>query len=195
MPTPLFAAALLLTAAPDAPQAPPSDAPRAAPTAVAPLPPDKSAPLPRATRITIELLVSAAVGVGAGAIGGYAGCLATPSNNGQTCNTATVAAVGLTTFGLSVAAVVPLAGDAMGGNGSFWVSWLGEAAGLGGGLALAQGNPKNALYFCPPFMLVGAIVGYELTSGWGQPDATGVVKAVAISPVHDGGVLSVAGRF
>jgi len=195
--SPLFSALLVLTAAPDAPAVPPADAPTAPEMAVAQLPATRPAPTDRAGRITIDLLVSAAVGVGAGAVGGYFGCLASPSPNGQTCSTATVAAVGLTTYGLTIAAVVPLAGNALGGDGLLWTAWLGEAVGLGAGLGLAQGNPKNAMFFCAPLMLVGAITGYELSasSGHAPSASTAVVQAVAVQPVNAGAVLAVGGRF
>jgi hypothetical protein len=192
-----FAAALVLTVSPDVPATPPADAPTLPPTAVAQVPPARPAPTDRAARIAIELLVAGAAGVGAGAVGGYFGCLASQSPNGQTCSTATIAAVGLTTYGLTIAAVVPLAGNALGGDGLLWTSWLGEAAGLGAGLALAQGNPRNAMLLSAPLMLVGAIVGYELSAGWGKPEhgSTGVVQALAVQPVHEGAVLAVGGRF
>jgi len=147
-------------------------------------------------RIAVELLVAGAAGVGVGAIGGYVGCLASPTDNGQSCSTSTIAAVGLTGYGLTIAAVVPLTGNALGGDGLTWVSWAGEAVGLGAGLLLAQGNAKNAMLFSAPLMLVGAITGYELTSGWGTPSrSTGVVQAVAVQPVNEGAVLAVSGRF
>jgi hypothetical protein len=191
-----FAAALVLTVSPDAPAALPGDAPTLPPTAVAQLPPARPAPSDRAERIAIELLVAGAAGVGAGAVGGYFGCLASQSPNGQTCSTGTIAAVGLTTYGLTVAAVVPLAGNALGGDGLLWASWLGEAVGLGAGLGLAQGNAKNAMFFSAPLMLVGAITGYELSAGRGPPrTSTGVVQALAVQPVHEGAILAVGGRF
>jgi hypothetical protein len=196
MPVPLFAALLALGFASDAPLAARPEAvaaPTAAVTEVAPAPRPTTG---RAERISIELLVAGAAGVGVGALGGYVGCLATPSANGQTCNTGTVAAVGLSGFGLTVAALVPMVGDALGGDGLLWVSWLGEAAGLGGGLALAQGNPKDAMFFSAPLMLVGAIIGYELTSNWRPaPRSTGVVQAVSLQPTSDGARLAVLGRF
>jgi hypothetical protein len=191
----LFSVALVLTASPDVQALPPSDAPTLPPTAVAQLPP---APLPtaRAERVAIELLVAGAAGVGAGAMGGYFGCLASQSPNGQTCSTSAVAAVGLTSFGVTIAAVVPLAGNALGGEGLFWASWLGEAVGLGAGLGLAQGNPRNAMLFSAPLMLVGAITGYELSATGGPPrTSTQVVQALAVQPVREGAVLAVGGHF
>jgi hypothetical protein len=194
---PLVSILLVLTASPDTPAVAPADAPTLPPMSVSQLPAARPAATDRAGRIAIELLVSAAAGVGAGALGGYFGCLATPSNNGQSCSTATVAAVGLTSYGLTIAAVVPLAGNGLGGDGLVWTAWLGEAVGLGAGLGLAQGNPKNAIYFCAPLMLVGAITGYELSASSGKaPSAsTAVVQAVAVQPVNAGAVLAVAGRF
>jgi hypothetical protein len=195
---PLLAAALLLRVSPDVPPAPPADAPVLPPTAVAQLPsPPPFAPTGRAERIAIELLVAGGTGVGVGALGGYFGCLATPASTGPTCSIGTIAAVGLTSYGLTIAALVPLAGHALGGDGLLWVSWLGEAAGLGAGLGLAQGNAKNAMFFAAPLMLVGAIVGYELTAGWGGPPrpSTSVLQAVALQPAKDGVVLAVGGRF
>jgi hypothetical protein len=195
--SPLLAVLLVLTVSLDTPGVLPADAPTLPPTAVAQLPAARPAPTDRAGRIAIELLVSAAAGAGAGAVGGYFGCLASQSPNGQTCATATIAAVGLTTYGLTIAAVVPLAGNALGGDGLLWTAWLGEAVGLGAGLALAQGNPKNAMFLCAPLMLVGAITGYELSTSSGRaPSAsTAVVQAVAVQPVTAGAVLAVGGRF
>jgi hypothetical protein len=191
-----FAAALVLTVSPDVQPLPPPDAPTLPPTAVAQLPPPGPVPTSRAERIAIELLVAGGAGAALGAVGGYFGCLASQSSNGQTCSTSTVAAVGLTTFGLTIAAAVPLAGNALGGDGLFWASWLGEAVGLGGGLALAQGNARNAMLFSAPLMLVGAITGYELSSGEGpRRQSTQVVQAVAVQPWREGAVLAVAGRF
>jgi hypothetical protein len=192
-----FAAALVLTVSPDAPAILPADAPTLPPTALAQVPAARPAPADRAERIAVELLVAGAAGVGMGAMGGYFGCLASQSPNGQTCSTATIAAVGLTTYGLTIAAVVPLAGNALGGDGLLWASWLGEAVGLGAGLGLAQGNAKNAMFFSAPLMLVGAIVGYELSAGGGPPPGakTGVVQALAVQPVREGAVLAVGGRF
>jgi hypothetical protein len=195
---PLLTAALVLSISPDAPVALRPDAPvLSPPTAMAQLPGMRPAPTDRAERIAIELLVAGATGVGVGALGGYFGCLATPSSNGQTCSTGAIAAAGLSSYGLTIAAVVPLAGNALGGDGLVWASWLGEAAGLGAGLALAQGNPKSALFLAAPLMLVGAITGYELSAGWGGPvrSNTSVLQAVAVQPVQAGGVLAVAGRF
>ncbi|MGO9829850.1 MAG: hypothetical protein ACLPJH_06890 [Myxococcaceae bacterium] len=194
MVSPLFATALLLTASADAPTS--SDVPALPPTAVSQLPPSAPVASPRAVRISVELLVAGAAGVGLGAVGGYFGCLASQSPNGQTCSTSTVAAVGLTSYGLTIAAVVPFAGNSLGGDGALWACWLGEAAGLGAGLGLAQGNPKNAMVIAAPLMLVGAITGYELTAGWGAPaHATTGVQAVAVAPVQAGAVLAVGGRF
>jgi len=191
---PLLALALVLSVSPDAPVASPAEVP---PTAVTQLPSVRPAPAGHAERIAIELLVAGGAGVGVGALGGYFGCLATPNSNGQTCSLSTIAAVGLTGYGLTIAALVPLAGNALGGDGVVWVSWLGEAAGLGAGLGLAQGNPKNAMFFAAPLMLVGAILGYELTAGWGGPprNSAGVVQAIALQPAKDGAILAVAGRF
>ena len=191
---PLLAVALVLSASPEAP---PADAPVLPPIAVAELPSAPPAPRGRPERIAIELLVAGGSGLGVGALGGYLGCLATPNSSGPTCSISTVAALGLTGFGLTIAALVPLAGNALGGDGLVWVSWLGEAAGLGTGLALAQGNPRNAMYLAAPLMLVGAIAGYELTAGWGgppHPSTTGV-QAMAVQPARQGAILAVAGRF
>ncbi len=189
----LFTTTLVLTVSQTLP---PADAPTLPPTAVAQLPPPSQMPTARAERVAIELLVAGAAGVGVGAVGGYFGCLASQSPNGQTCSTATIAAVGLTTYGLTIAAVVPLAGNALGGEGLLWASWLGEAVGLGAGLGLAQGNPRNAMLFSAPLMLVGAITGYELSASGGPPrTTTQVVQAVALQPVREGAVLAVAGHF
>ncbi len=191
---PLLATALVLTASSDGPTT--SDVPALPPTAVTQLPPAAPAVSPRAVRISVELLVAGAAGVGLGALGGYFGCLASQSPNGQNCSTSTIAAVGLTSYGLTIAAVVPLAGNALGGDGALWACWLGEAAGLGAGLGLAQGNAKNAIFIAAPLMLVGAITGYELTAGWGAPvHSTSGVQAVALAPVQAGAVLAVGGRF
>ena len=191
---PLLAVAVVLQVAADG--SPPADAPVLPPTAIAQLPPAAPPATPQAVRVTVELLVAGGAGVGMGAVGGYFGCLASQSPNGQTCSTSTIAAVGLTSYGLTVAALVPLVGHALGADGFLWVSWLGEAAGLGAGLGLAQGNPTHAMYFAAPLMLVGAITGYELTAGWGAPahSSTGV-QAVAVEPVRAGAVLAVGGRF
>ncbi len=193
MVAPLLSVALLLTVSPNV--GPAADAPVVPPTAVAPLPPASPPATPRAVRVAVEVLVAGAAGVGIGAVGGYFGCLASQSPNGQ-CSASTVAAAGLATYGLTIAAVVPLAGRALGGDGLLWVSWLGEAAGLGAGLGLAQGNATNAMYIAAPLMLVGAVVGYELTAGWGPPapSPTGV-QAVALAPVPGGATLCVGGRF
>jgi hypothetical protein len=195
---PSLLATLWLTASPDGQAPPPSDAPtRQAAALVQGPPPLPPPPTDAAARVAIELLVAGAAGVGAGAVGGYFGCLASQSPNGQTCSTATVAAAGLSAFGLTIAAIVPLTGNALGGKGLVWVSWLGEAVGLGAGLALAQGNAKNAMYFSAPLMLAGAITGYELSSGWAQPAhaATAGVPSVALQPVNAGAVLAMGGHF
>lgn len=198
MPAPLLAALLVLGATQDAPLAPPPAPPAAAlpPVAVSQLPGAAPAPTDRAARIAMEVLVAGAASVGVGAVGGYFGCLASQSPDGQSCSTSTIAAVGLTGYGLTLAALVPMVGNALGGNGRLWASWLGEAMGLGGGLALAQGNAKNAMFIAAPLMLVGAITGYELSAGQGpagQP-TTGV-QAVTVQPLHSGLSLAVGGRF
>jgi len=189
-------AVLVLGFQSDAPVAPPqapAPAPPAALSATAEAPPQ---PVGQAQRIAIELLVGGAAGAGFGTLGGYLGCLASPSPNGQSCSTSTVAAVGLTTFGLTVAVTVPLVGNTLGGDGLLWVSWLTEAAGLAAGLGLAQGDPTNAMYLAAPLMLVGAIAGYELTTGRGPPQrGSTVVEAVAVEPLPSGAMLAVAGRF
>jgi hypothetical protein len=196
MPVSLLAALLLLGSTSDAPLAPRPEAAGAPPAAVTDVAPAPRPTTGRAERISIELLVAGAAGVGVGALAGYVGCVATPSSNGQNCNTNTVAAAGLTGYGLTVAALVPMVGNALGGDGQLWVSWLGEAAGLGGGLALAQGNPKSAMFLCAPLMLVGAIVGYELTSGWNPPPRSTVgVQAVSLQPNAGGARLGVLGHF
>jgi hypothetical protein len=196
MPTQLLATLLVLGVSPDAPVNPPPPAEAVPPAAVAQLPAPPPAATGRAERIAMEVLVAGAASVGVGAVGGYLGCLASQSPDGQTCSTATIAAVGLTGYGLTLAALVPLVGNALGGNGLLWVTWLGEAAGLGGGLALAQGNATNAMLIAAPLMLVGAITGYELTAGLGpaKQSPTGV-QAVTFQPVPSGLTLAVAGRF
>jgi hypothetical protein len=200
---PLLAGLLVLGALPDAPlpdpgDAPvqrPTDAPVVPPAAVTQLPPAPPVRTERAARIAIELLVSGAAGLGVGAFGGYIGCVASESPDGQSCSTGTIAAVGLTGYGLTIAAMVPLVGNALGGGGLAWVSWLGEAVGLGGGLALAQGNPRTAMFIAAPLMLVGAITGYELSAGPDPRRQPPVVQAVTVVPLPDGAVLAVAGRF
>lgn len=76
------------------------------------------------------------------------------------------------------------------------MSWLGEAAGLGVGLGLAQGNATNAMYIAAPLMLVGAVAAYELTASPSAPppSPTGV-QAVALAPLPGGATLCVGGRF
>jgi hypothetical protein len=196
MPAPLLAALLVLGVSSDAPVNPPPPVEAPPQAAVAQLPAAQPAPTGRAERIAMEVLVAGAASVGVGAVGGYIGCLASQSPDGQSCSTGTIAAVGLTGYGLTLAALVPLVGNALGGNGLLWVTWLGEAAGLGGGLALAQGDAKNAMLIAAPLMLVGAITGYELTAGLGpaQKSPTGV-QAVSVQPIPSGLTLAVAGRF
>jgi hypothetical protein len=194
---PLLLTAYFLGVSPDAPLAAPREAPELPLSALTQLPAPVPPPRDRAQRIAIELLVAGSTGAGVGVLGGYFGCLGSASASGQTCSTSTIAAAGLTSFGLTVAAVVPLAGNAVGGDGLLYAAWIGEAAGLGAGLALAQGNPRNAMYFAAPLMLVGAVAGYELTAGWGgtRPPLTTGVQAVAVQPANSGAVLAVAGRF
>jgi hypothetical protein len=146
--------------------------------------------------VAMEVLVAGAASVGVGAVGGYIGCLASQTPDEQSCSTATIAAVGLTGYGLTLAALVPLVGNALGGNGVLWATWLGEAVGLGGGLALAQGNPKNAMFIAAPLMLVGAITGYELSVGHGPAERTPTgVQTVVVVPLPAGFSLAVGGRF
>ncbi|HTS80954.1 MAG TPA: hypothetical protein VMH40_10185 [Myxococcaceae bacterium] len=151
----------------------------------------------RTVRVVSEVLVAAAGGTLTGALGGYLGCLGSLSSVGS-CSEGTVAAGGLTGFGIAVAALVPLTGAYFDARGSPWVSWFGEALGAGAALAIGQGSAGRLMWVGPPLMLAGAVLGYELsTSSAPAPRATSV-GALSFAPSFgpDGRTgLVVAGRF
>jgi hypothetical protein len=152
----------------------------------------------RTVRVVSEVLVAGAAGTLTGALGGYVGCIGSLSAQ-NSCSEGTVAAGGLTGFGVAVAAMVPLTGSYFDAGGSPWVSWFGEALGAGAGLAIGHGSASRLMWVAPPLMLAGAVLGYELSipstpASARRSTSVGTLSVVpAISPEHAG--LVVAGRF
>jgi hypothetical protein len=151
----------------------------------------------RTVRVVSEVLVAGAAGTLTGALGGYIGCIGSLSVH-DSCSEGTVAAGGLTGFGVAVAAMVPLTGSYFDARGSMWVSWFGEALGAGAALAIGQGSASRLMWVGPPLMLAGAVLGYELSTSPAPAPArstsVGSVSVVpSIGPEHAG--LVVAGRF
>jgi len=152
----------------------------------------------RTVRVVSEVLVAGAAGTLTGALGGYLGCIGSLSAQ-NSCSEGTVAAGGLTGFGVAVAAMVPLTGSYFDANGSMWVSWFGQALGAGAALAIGQGSASRLMWVGPPLMLAGAVLGYELSTSPAPASArrstsVGTLSVVpAIGPEHAG--LVVAGRF
>src|SRR5215472_10816449 len=120
-------------------------------------------PTPRTVRVVSEVLVAGAAGTLTGALGGYLGCIGSLSAH-DTCSEGTVAAGLLSGFGLAVAAMVPLTGSYFDANGSPWVSWFGQALGAGAAFAIGSGSTSRLMWFGPPLMLAGAVLGYELSA-------------------------------
>jgi len=158
-------------------------------------------PPPRASRtirVVSEVLVAGAAGTLTGALSGYLGCIPSLSSK-DSCADGTLAAGGLTGFGVAVAAMVPLTGGYFDGGGSLWVTWFGEALGAGAAFAIGQGSSSRLLWVAPPLMLAGAVLGYELSA---RPAAAAprksTVGVVSVAPVlgPDGRTgLVVAGRW
>ena len=151
----------------------------------------------RTVRVVSEVLVAGAAGTLTGALGGYVGCIGSLSAQ-NSCSEGTVAAGGLTGFGVAVAAMVPLTGSYFDAGGSMWVSWFGQALGAGAGLAIGHGSTSRLMWVTPPLMLAGAVLGYELSASPSpaprRSASVGTLSvAPAISPEHAG--LVVAGRF
>jgi|GEM_PF-360837 len=157
----------------------------------------------RTVRVISQVLVAGAAGTLAGAVGGYLGCIGSLSSE-SSCSEATVAAGLVTGFGLAVAVMVPLTGSYFDAHGSPWVSWFGEALGAGTALAIGQGSASRLMWFGPPLMLAGAVLGYELSArspgAASAPPAlrsTGVEKVSVIPSFGPDGRagLVVAGRW
>ena len=157
----------------------------------------------RTVRVISEVLVAGAAGTLTGALGGYLGCIGSLSSE-SSCSEGTVAAGLVTGFGLAVAVMVPLTGSYFDAHGSPWVSWFGEALGAGTALAISSGNAGRLMWFGPPLMLAGAVLGYELSArspGAARtpaPAGATSVEKVSIIPSFgpDGRAgLVVAGRF
>lgn len=152
----------------------------------------------RTIRVVSEVLVAGAAGTVAGALGGYLGCVGSLSVH-DTCSEGTVAAGLLSGFGLAVAAGVPLTGAYFDARGSPWVSWFGEALGAGAALAIGQGSASRLMWFGPPLMLAGAVLGYELSSSPApaapRPSSVGTVSVVPTFGPDGHAGLMVAGRF
>jgi hypothetical protein len=132
---------------------------------VAEPPPPKAS---RTVRVASEVLVAGAAGTLTGALGGYLGCLGSLSAKDH-CSDGTVAAGALTGFGLAVAAMVPLTGGYFDAGGSVWVTWVGEALGAGAAFAIGQGSSSRLDVVAPPLMLIGAVLGYELSGRKSTP--------------------------
>jgi hypothetical protein len=152
----------------------------------------------RTVRVVSEVLVAGAAGTLTGALSGYLGCIPSLSSK-DSCADGTLAAGGLTGFGVAVAAMVPLTGGYFDGGGSVWVTWFGEALGAGAAFAIGQGSSSRLLWVAPPLMLAGAVLGYELSA---KPAAAAprksTVGVVSVAPVigPDGKTgLVVAGRW
>ena len=159
------------------------------------------APRPQASRtvrVVSEVLVAGAAGTLTGALGGYVGCIGSLSSQ-NSCSEGTVAAGLLTGFGLAVAAMVPLTGSYFDARGSPWVSWFGQALGAGAAFAIGSGSTSRLMWFGPPLMLAGAVLGYELSASPGPaaPRSTSVERVSVIPSFGPDGRagLVVAGRF
>jgi len=154
----------------------------------------------RTVRVVSEVLVAGAAGTLTGALGAYLGCIGSLSSE-SSCSEGTVAAGLVTGFGLAVAVMVPLTGSYFDAQGSPWVSWFGQALGAGTALAIGQGSASRLMWFAPPLMLAGAVLGYELsarpTSVPAPPRATSVEKVSVIPSFGPDGRagLVVAGRL
>ncbi len=154
----------------------------------------------RTVRVISEVLVAGAAGTLTGALGGYLGCIGSLSSE-SSCSEGTVAAGLVSGFGLAVAVMVPLTGSYFDAHGSPWVSWFGEALGAGTALAISSGNAGRLMWFGPPLMLAGAVLGYELsarpTAAPAPARATSVEKVSVIPSFGPDGRagLVVAGRF
>lgn len=176
---------------------PPSYVPAPAP-APAPAAPPRLRP-PSVGRVIGE----AAGGALAGALGGGAlGALGFAVNTATESTVPWAAAGGvLVGWTLAVPAGVTLAGRGLGGDGAYWASLVGSAAGavVGGGLYLAAsdgGEGALGVALALGLPVAGAIVGYELSAT--RVDAQGRPRAsVAPSFVagREGAALGVAGTF
>jgi hypothetical protein len=153
----------------------------------------------RTVRVVSEVLVAGAAGTLTGALGGYIGCIGSLSVH-DSCSEGPVAAGLLSGFGLAVAAMVPLTGSYFDARGSPWVSWFGEALGVGAALAIGQGSATRLMWVGPPLMLAGAVLGYELSTSPAPspaPRATSVERVSVVPSFGPDGHagLVVAGRF
>ncbi len=145
----------------------------------------------RPLRILTGLLFGAGVGAAGAVVGGLAGSAALPDQPLQPVGAAwTGAAIG---FGLTAPLGVLLSGWLFDGDGSGWATLIGDVLGASVGVAavLLGGQDGKPLLFALP--LVGAIVGYEITS----PSARSLVRVSAtFAPTRDGGgVVGLSGRF
>ena len=151
----------------------------------------------RTVRVVSEVLVAGAAGTLTGALSGYLGCIPSLSSK-NSCSDGTLAAGGLTGFGVAVAAMVPLTGGDFDGGGSVWVTWFGEALGAGAAFAIGQGSSSRLLWVAPPLMLAGAVLGYELSAKPAAAPRKSTVGVISVAPVigPDGKTgLVVAGRW
>jgi hypothetical protein len=89
--------------------------------------------------------------------------------------------------GIAVPAAVMIIGDALGGDGEFWATVLGDAGGLLIGAASVELGGWEAAVLLIALPLVGAVLGYESSQQR---------LGVTVAPTQGGGLaLAMGGRF
>lgn len=149
----------------------------------------------RVGRIAVESLLGTGFGALAGLVGAYAGLnvdLLSGNEAGAGFHLGT--AVGFT---LGAAPGVWLAGNAMGGDGSFGWTLLGTALGTGVSSAmLALDDSTPTLVFAALLPVAGGVVGYELSShGPLARPREGRATTWRVVPVVAPGRIGLAGAF
>jgi len=141
----------------------------------------------RMKRVGLSLALGAASGATLGLIGGLIGASLGPGQLQPMGNGWSLAALG---FCLGAPVGVLISGWLFEGNGTWWATLLGDAAGALISLAaIGFGGPDGgAAFFTLP--LVGSVLGYELTS-----DASRATVTPVVSLLPRGGALSLMGRF
>ncbi len=145
----------------------------------------KAEPPGRMKRVGLSLAFGAASGAAVGLVGGLIGLAVGPGQLQPMGNGWSLAALG---FCLGAPVGVLIAGWLFDGNGAWWATLLGDAAGALIGLAaVGFGGPEGgaALFTLP---LVGSVLAYEMTSD--------VTVAPTVSLLRGGGgTVGLVGRF
>jgi hypothetical protein len=145
-------------------------------------------------RVSAELGAALLTGAG-GLVLGYLSTFALFSEGISSTSTYALAAPTLVGIGLGVSIGTFWGGQAAGGEGDFGSPLLGTLLGGGAALLLSipMGNPVVGLLLAPPLMILGSIIGYEITEQGDAPPARRVQPLLSVSP--RGAMVGLAAAF